>query len=543
MRYTLLLSLLLFIAPPVLAADIYVDANGTVPSEGCNGDYSTSARNCTGSDGDAYTRLATAVSYASDGDRIIVRAGTWAESSTVVISNFNGLTIEAYPGEGWDEAPGEGNHPCIDMNSNNFPEAEGFTPIIRVRYSSDVTIDGLELREYGVGVYVDNSGGFSLINSQSHHHFRYGAAMVESSEDFLIEGNEFHTCNLRKHYHNIRGGGQVVANVGAAGIFRRNIVRDGCWEGLNIGFCAGLVIVEYNIFYGNNEANIYMVDSDHAIIRYNLVYGTELGPNLANVGDGRSPGIWISGENHNCSVYDLENNFTNSADIYGNLVADEAYSFNLTGQCDQAHLPDYVNVFNNTFIGAQVADVRVRAVKPCDGVSTVVLGTHNQFKNNIIWNTIAPDISVAADAGYLDADWNLWSEAPVSHLQGSNDLPYSAPGVFKTSGWNSGTGGINALDFELQEGSPAENAGSSGVGADYRYLLPSDESDITSIAVSNLIDNFQPRYIGDTDADLGAIPFDGGTAAPPPVDPPDNPAVNILDAWCSGIHSSGVEKR
>lgn len=59
------------------AANIYVD--GTLGADCTSGNYSTSARTCTGSNGNAYNTIQAAVTAMSGGDDIYLRGGTYQE--------------------------------------------------------------------------------------------------------------------------------------------------------------------------------------------------------------------------------------------------------------------------------------------------------------------------------------------------------------------------------------------------------------------------------------------------------------------------------
>lgn len=87
---SLFISLLMY--PRVYAADIFVD--NTLTEDCTSGNYSITNRNCTGSDGDAYRRIAGvrggngtvivsspgAVDVMNGGDDIYIRGGTYYES-------------------------------------------------------------------------------------------------------------------------------------------------------------------------------------------------------------------------------------------------------------------------------------------------------------------------------------------------------------------------------------------------------------------------------------------------------------------------------
>lgn len=77
MRYLIAILILLF-SSPVIAADIYVDT--TLGGDCTGGDYSTSSRTCTGSDGNAYNTIMEAVDAMNGGDDIFLRGGTYQQA-------------------------------------------------------------------------------------------------------------------------------------------------------------------------------------------------------------------------------------------------------------------------------------------------------------------------------------------------------------------------------------------------------------------------------------------------------------------------------
>lgn len=96
----LIVSFFVSVISPKLAraAELFVDGN---LGGNCSGNYSISLRNCSGSDGSAYTTLGSAVSAASAGDTISIRQGSYDTSSSITL-NFNSLsttTIQGYQDE------------------------------------------------------------------------------------------------------------------------------------------------------------------------------------------------------------------------------------------------------------------------------------------------------------------------------------------------------------------------------------------------------------------------------------------------------------
>lgn len=116
------IMLVFFAAHTAFSATIYVD--NTLRGDITNGSYSIENRDDSGSDGNAYRKIQTALDFMSIGDTILIRGGVYKEDnghSTVDImispskngdswepGHFN--TLASYPGE-WAIIDGEGNAP------------------------------------------------------------------------------------------------------------------------------------------------------------------------------------------------------------------------------------------------------------------------------------------------------------------------------------------------------------------------------------------------------------------------------------------------
>jgi hypothetical protein len=290
------------------------------------------------------------------------------------------------------------------------------------------------------------------------------------------------------------------------------------------------MIIENNEIFGCNEAHIYVIDGLNTHIRGNLIYGTEIGPNSPNVPDGFGPGIWVGSENHPCSSYLADDNFDINPRIYGNVVANCSNNLLITEQADAAHSVGNVIIANNTFVAGKSIDARFRP--------DMITGNNIQIKNNIFWRTGSSSAitnTVPDSNGVFDFDYNLWSEQPYADYRGPNDPSYALPGIYKTTDWSPGTNGyVNFLSFELQEGSPAIDTGTAGVGAVPRYLPPSTNNSPTRIDHEDYVDNYMARYSGDVGPDIGGIPYDGGGSAPAP-----SIGKDILDQHIPGSSGEG----
>lgn len=92
----------IFVAHEVYAANIYVD--NTLSANITNGTYSIVNRNSTGSDGNAYRTIQSAITAMSPGDDIFIRGGTYYEHDILIPaaksgSSSNWSSMQSYDGE------------------------------------------------------------------------------------------------------------------------------------------------------------------------------------------------------------------------------------------------------------------------------------------------------------------------------------------------------------------------------------------------------------------------------------------------------------
>ena len=431
---TLLLSFIY--SESAFATTTYMDP--TLGSDCTDGNYSVNKKSCTGSDGNAFNRLQEAIDASKPGDTILVRGGTWSESNIVIRnrSKTADLTVKAYPGE----------QPIID--NNDYTGAPGdFNKVIYINDTEGVTIDGLEIREWSIGLYVLSAKNCTIRNNKIHDMWSYCLA-VQKSPGTTIEDNDIYRGIWRKELTGKVGGGIVVLHYDNSGtIVRRNKIHDSYWEGMNVGRCTENIIVEYNIIYGNFEAQLYILNNRNIIARYNLIYGTP-GSNPSRGGYG--PGIWLSMESHEECPSDY---FNGHHKIYGNLVANTSANLWVTAQKDASGNSYPIidtEVYNNTFISGRDVDVRYREH----------IGEGHIFKNNIIWSNGAGDITINTPSEKIDADYNLWSKKPNAAFIGPNDSDYGVPNFKKMTGWsNLKDDELDGSEFSISDDSFCVNKG------------------------------------------------------------------------------------
>lgn len=96
MRRALLL-LATIAAIPAWGANATVYVDNTLVSDCTSGNYSTSARNCTGSAGNAYNTINEAIQFVTgSGNTILVRAGTYAECNAGTVGWLGAITTTIY---------------------------------------------------------------------------------------------------------------------------------------------------------------------------------------------------------------------------------------------------------------------------------------------------------------------------------------------------------------------------------------------------------------------------------------------------------------
>lgn len=148
--------LLLAIPPSVTAATIYADSS---LSSNCSGNYSTSARDCSGSDGSAFIKIRDAVNSSSVGDVIYMRGGTFKEISIDIPASKNGTawtagnftTLMSYPGE-WAIIDASGLSATGGLTDAVIVHPEGFDVGENINYTEYWKFSNFELTGGGSGI-------------------------------------------------------------------------------------------------------------------------------------------------------------------------------------------------------------------------------------------------------------------------------------------------------------------------------------------------------------------------------------------------------
>ena len=482
MKLLLFLVVVLSLVGSASATDYFVKNGGSDSADGL-------------SDTNAWETVGKVDGFSfSTGDDVYFKCDdTWTEEKLTV--NWDGTSsdyvdIGAYYGDGIVGV--SGNKPTLD-GLNTTPSAD-YSGIILVYRRDYVNISNLSLKNSrwdGVRLQGESSSvrkeHNNVINVDTETDYKVGIKYIYISEG-IVEG-----CNVTDCARTEIGGGDwpaVVAITTSDNItIRNNNIYKNYGEGIGIYTISHDCILEDNILFANKKVQIYIDHSYSNIVRRNLVYGTDNTTFWRTV-DGPGSGIGISDESW-MAAYSRNNT------VYNNLIANTSTGLFLWSGWPAWPLND-TNIYNNIILDSRVSNI--------DFSSSRATSENSAIKNNIIAyisgsGTLVTD--AVSDAG-LTWDNNLWSSAPDTDAQGSNDPTYDNPQLAKTSGWTSLIANeLNGSEFVIQSGSYAINNGTD-LGSPYDQGLNS-----TSTWVDNIILADQDDY--GTAWEIGAFVY--GTAA------------------------------
>lgn len=455
-RKLILIFTLFILALPGLAwgATRYVDNTTTSCSVPTDTDYDPATETCGGGGTSiVHSTLTAAEAAASASDVIYVRAGTYDEYVTI---NVASLTIQNY------------NEEVVTFDANDAAPSpdDGYGQILLVSANS-VIIDGLIIQESkGEGIDVRDCTGAIVRNCTIKNNWRTGLENYKTGTYLTVENCIFDS-NSRRRYWFITYGTYTspwppqVRIDGDYSVVKKCVIKDGWFEGIDIARDSTGVIVEENKIYGNARLQLYLQNCDYAVVRYNLIYGTN--PN-ANAIDGTGyAGIVLSSE-----TSDTSNDYNQ---IYGNLVMNTGVNMYIGGASASTPL-DYTKIYNNTFVYGIDYDVKL--------MSTA--GTNNEFYNNYIIGNDTTNLtnSDAPSGKFAVIRNNLWvpGQPPDSDFWNATyDLTAEAPKISKKTGWAlTDPATLDASDFALDADATAIDAGYAAVGANSN-VIDSDAAD------------------------------------------------------------------
>ena len=263
------------------------------------------------------------------------------------------------------------------------------------------------------------------------------------------------------------GGSAITLIRGLNGVLRGNHVYNNFGEGLVADRGSINSLVENNVLYDNQHANLYLNSTIDTTVRGNFVYCTDDGT-FWRKGSGTAyrpgPGIQIRDETWEGAEMPLSSGYQ----IINNIVYGCGTNFGVSTQRELGGLNDSL-VANNTFAHARGENT--------SGIDNVHLNGDASYSNSYFINNLLIQspllgdnliVQGRADFSTLTVSNNLYSKAPTS-----SDWPSGEPGRIVTNDpklANPALNGTNPLlpvmgqapdpaDFRLTYGSPAFAAG------------------------------------------------------------------------------------
>jgi len=519
----ILIVLFLLFATNAMAANIYVDQN--LVSD-CTGDYSISSRNCSGSDGDAYTDdgsgngIQDALDNMSGGDDIYLRGGTYTATSAGTCATWcipkaadgsvdNYSSIQSYTGE-WAVLDGNGQT-CTNCDTRSTVlgcqgESDYFTTNYRIYWLIQrLEITGGVTTSGGAGIWM-NGGPFTIRYCYIHDNKRSSGtgnnpAGLKSYQprQSIVEYNWFDdnggTINGEENQANIAfatdynycyEGCEVEDSCGSRGedsfILERACTRN---------------IIRYN--YIDTSVTGFKHKSYQALTTVPSVITT-----YEDYGDIFHHNIFV---NHTFSLM-IKQDF---AQAYNNIIIGSGTTGGIqSGQlwCGTCRDPVFMNVYNNTVIDGEIQlDVGYNAVDRCGIVSPitafvpkwyVVNNIIAEFTNSAYYNSLAVGLRAGSGVGGatvdptdLTIDRNLiykasnpsWNSKPITvaweaqDAYGGTFTTTEFDAQYGTENWESaednlfegvsGSSQYKITSFDLGGGYSAPTA---GLGGSHPYL-------------------------------------------------------------------------
>lgn len=302
----------------------YVDTTLGSP---CVGNYSISSRNCTGSDGNAYTTIAAGVAVLTPGDILYLRGGTYSEQinlATPTVKNGTAgfpITIGGYPGDSKPILNGVANdYGLVRAWNNNYIiiqdlvlDGVNLTGAggIWAYGNHDITYQRLEIKNQNTsGFYIDANASNITIKDNYIHDARTDCAVGHRWYAIYV-----HTASnvqfINNFVENMPGGaGQLYPGNVDNAVIKGNIFK-------NVGYCQTSNLGGFFIApaLGNTVTNTTIADN----VFYHLGYAYGVGTGgYANAITIDSRGTTSNTLIANNTVYDLHRTIGGQA--YGILV-------------------------------------------------------------------------------------------------------------------------------------------------------------------------------------------------------------------------------
>lgn len=397
---------ILLIASPLYAANIYVD--GTLSSDCPSGNYSTSARNCTGSAGNAYNTVQEAFTAMSGGDDIYIRGGTYQEGHINILPAKNGTsskwsTMQSYPSE-WAILDGQRN---CSKDSPSYGSVLGFAvfgyeDIYQLKYwrfeRLEITGGGSSDGTWAAGFFA-NGGPF---------HFKYcyihdNLASVMNNNPGGLVGHAWHDSIVEYSYFNNNGsdGTQSMncGNIVIYGDYQPN------WIAVN-GFPSATPI--------SNARNEY---------RYNYIVGSQVGIRYKD-------DQFFTGRNA-AGGHPLSDTYKTYGDkVHHNIIKDAGWG-GIDGRQDFIQI--YNNIIDSCVGGIKIGETDTRTIYKSTIYNNTVIsptnvGISKDFNKAYGYDTEDPVIYGYEYNNIIDAGidgWNWSDSSTLSSYYFSTTLDYS----------------------------------------------------------------------------------------------------------------------
>jgi Right handed beta helix region len=164
------------------------------------------------------------------GDNVLLRRGTTFFTSATVQVRQSGISTRPI----LFGAYGSGSRPVLDGSRQSTRYHYGINAAGR----SWVTIDGLEIRNYGVPVHIHGSQQIKVRRSLIHHARATCNKISGGSSDITLEGNRIHTCGTTSNGEGIYVGtdpaNTSTEDVVSRVILRRNTIFNLNHEGIEL---------------------------------------------------------------------------------------------------------------------------------------------------------------------------------------------------------------------------------------------------------------------------------------------------------------------
>ncbi len=278
-----LLSIALFSGTILLGASLYLILTGSLEEKSAKATFGAtyyvdkdsiggtcSNTSNTGTVTSPFCTLAKAITTASGGDTIILRAGTYPASTIQKVFNSY-VTVKAYDNE------------KVVFNAN------GQWGALQVKSSKYVRISGMEFTgakgSYGAGIYVDKGSDIEILNNKvyANNGSTTGGILIEDASNILIKGNETYD-NTYSGIKVIQHPTVVSSMVGIQIIENKsynNLLGAGNADGIGLeGSGISGTLIKNNVAYNNGDDGIDTWTSHSNIVEGNISY------NHKNSGDG-----------------------------------------------------------------------------------------------------------------------------------------------------------------------------------------------------------------------------------------------------------------